>query len=152
MAKKKKNIVHYMPFENVHIIGIASTLVDYKLAFYINEKFKFNLIRIDEITIDSPYQYSQYYYYEGENKNTFNLLSLKNKDHCCTKELQNLDYVLIVREDIDSNRLEQLRVGIREINNVMLSTLLDINRIGSLSMILDTIEYFEIEKTKDSPK
>lgn len=151
MAKKKKNIVHYIPFENIHIVGISSTLVDYKLAYYLNEKFRYNFIRMGEVSLDPPYQYSLYYYCEGENKNTFNLLSLKNKEHCITKELQNLDYLLFVRDSISSDRLEQLCASIREIKNVMMATILDINRFPCIFPILDGIEYYEIE-TINSPK
>ena len=151
MAKKNKNIVHYIPFDNIHVIGISTTLVDYKLAYYLNERFRYNLVRIGEVALEPSYQYSLYYYNEGENKNTFNLLSLKNKDHCYTKELQNLDYLLIVRDCISAERLEQLQAGIREIKNVMMATIIDIKRTPCLSNILDGIEFYEMQNI-NSPK
>ena len=47
----KKNKLLIAPFDDIHIIGVNSTLVDYKLAYYLNEKLNFNFVRLNDILL-----------------------------------------------------------------------------------------------------
>ena len=99
MAVKKNKLV-IAPFDDIQIIGINAPMADYKLAYHFNEAFHFSFIRLKEVLLDDVLPYAFFYYNAGENRNTYDLVSLKYKDHRCVKLNPQLDYLLIVRNPI----------------------------------------------------
>ena len=104
----KKNKLTVAPFDDIHLIGINSTLVDYKLAYHFNNSLKFNFIRLEEILLDNVLPYSFFYYNAGENNNAYNLVAMRNKEHVSVKLNPQIDYLLIVRNHITEDRLKLL--------------------------------------------
>lgn len=139
----KKNKLTVAPFDDIHLIGINSALVDYKLAYHFNNSLKFNFIRLDELRGDDGLPYAFFYYNAGENQNAFNLVSLRNKDHVIVKLKPQIDYLLIVRNHITEARLNQLIKSIRSINGVGLAYLMDLSKIPALDVWLEYIEMHE---------
>ena len=140
----KKNKLTVAPFDDIHLIGINSTLVDYKLAYHFNNTLKFNFIRLDEILLDHVLPYAFFYYNAGENNNAFNLVSLRNKEHVCIKLNPQIDYLLIVRNHIADLRLSQLVKSIRGLNGVSYAYLMDLSRLPAMDALLEHIEMHEL--------
>ena len=115
----KKNKLIISPFDDLHIIGINSVLPDYKLAYHIGNSLKFNFIRLKEIHLDNVLPYAFFYYNAGENRNAYNLVSLRNKDHLCLKLNPRIDYIFIIRNHITDERLGQIIKNIRDIKDVV---------------------------------
>ena len=65
---KKNKLLVAAPFDDIHIIGINATLVDYKLAYYLNECLNFNFVRLKDILLDESHPYAFFYYNAGENR------------------------------------------------------------------------------------
>jgi len=139
----KKNKLSIAPFDDIHLIGINTTLADYKLAYYFNELLRFNLVRLKEIQLDGNYPYAFFYYNAGENRNAYNLVALKSKDHLCVKLNPHIDYLLIVRNHLIEERLSQLVKLIRDIKDVTYAYTLDINKIPAFDVLLEKIEMHE---------
>jgi len=141
----KKNKLTVAPFDDIHLIGINSTLVDYKLAYHFNNTLRFNFIRLNEILLDNVLPYAFFYYNAGENNNAYNLVSLRNKEHVCIKLNPQIDYLLIVRNHTTEGRLNQLVKSIRGLNGVSYAFLMDLSRIPVLDVLLEHIEMHELD-------
>ena len=139
----KKNKLTVAPFDDIHLIGINSTIVDYKLAYQFNNSLKFNFIRLDEIHGDDGLPYAFFYYNAGENRNAFNLVSLRNKEHVSVKLKPQIDYLLIVRNHTTEDKLNQLIKSIRDINGVSFAYLIDLSKVPALDVLLEHIEMHE---------
>lgn len=141
----KKNKLVIAPFDDIHLIGINTTLVDYKLAYYFNELLHFNFVRLKEVKLDDVLPYTFFYYNAGENRNAYNLVSLKSKDHLCIKLNPHIDYLLIIRNHITDERLNQIVKLIREIKEVTYAYTLDLSKIPTIEVLLEKIEMHERE-------
>lgn len=139
----KKNKLVVAPFDDIHLIGINTTLADYKLAYYFNELLHFNFVRLEEIRLDDILPYAFFYYNAGENRNAYNLVALKSKDHLCIKLNPHTDYLLIIRNHITDERLAQLVKLIRDIKDVTYAYTLDFNKIPTIDVLLEKIEMHE---------
>ncbi|MCR5014815.1 MAG: IPExxxVDY family protein [Bacteroidales bacterium] len=139
----KKNKLQVATFDDIHIIGINSTLIDYKLAYYINEKQNFNLVRLDDILLDETLPYAFFYYNAGENCNAYNLVSLKYKDHLCIKLNPHIDYLFIVRNHITPERLALIVKNLRDIKEVNYAYTMELSRTPNIDVLLERIEIHE---------
>ncbi len=141
-----KNTLQPAPFDDIHIIGINTTLIDYKMAWYLNDTLKMNFVRYDDIKLDDDgTEYSFFYYDAGENRNTYNLIALTRNHKMWIKLNPRTDYLLIVRNPITDTRLTEIVKSITSINNVTLAFVIDINKNKDINNILATIELHEGE-------
>ena len=139
----KKTKLSIAPFDDIQIIGINTTLIDYKLAYYFNEILRYKFIRMKEILLDDILPYAFFYYNAGENRNAYNLVSLRCKDHLCIKLNPHIDDLLIIRNPITPERLEQTVKQIRGLKDVTYAYPLDLSKIPSIDVLLEQIEIHE---------
>lgn len=139
----KKNKLVIAPFDDIHLIGINTTLVDYKLAYYFNEMLRFNFVRLKEILLDDILPYAFFYYNAGENRNAYNLVALKSGNHLCLKLNPHIDFLLIIRNHLTDERLAQLVKLVRGIKDVTYAYSLDLSKIPAIDVLLEKIEMHE---------
>ena len=139
----KKNKLLIAPFDDIHIIGVNSTLVDYKLAYYLNEKLNFNFVRLNDILLDETRPYAFFYFNAGENRNAYNLVSLRHKENLCLKTKPQIDFLFIIRNPVTPERIGQLISKIREIKDVTYAYTLDLSRTPAIDILLERIEMHE---------
>ena len=139
----KKNKLTVEPFDDIQIIGINATLADYKLAYYFNTELGFNFTRLEDILLDNQNPYAFFYYNAGENRNVYNLVSLRHQGQPCVKLKPQMDYLLIVRNHITDERLEQLIKNIRSIRQVTYAYIMDLEKSPALDVLLERIEMHE---------
>ncbi|MBO4327983.1 MAG: IPExxxVDY family protein [Bacteroidales bacterium] len=140
---KKNKLLVAAPFDDIHIIGINATLVDYKLAYYLNECLNFNFVRLKDILLDESLPYAFFYYNAGENRNAYNLVSLKHKDHLCVKLNPHIDYLLIIRNPVSPERLAQIVKALRDIKEVAYAYTMELSRNPAVEVLLERIEMHE---------
>lgn len=140
---KKNKLLVAAPFDDIHIIGINATLVDYKLAYYLNECLNFNFVRLKDILLDESLPYAFFYYNAGENRNAYNLVSLKYKDHLCVKLNPHIDYLLIIRNPVSAERLAQIVKALRDIKEVAYAYTMELSRNPAVEVLLERIEMHE---------
>lgn len=141
----KKNIRKINPasFNDITIIGINTTLIDYKLAWFINNKLSINFVRYKDI-FENGAQYSFYYYDTGENGNTYNLVSLNYRGSYWQTTSPRSDFMLIIRNKLKTISLNEMLADIREIDGVNYAFVLDPQTSKTIGTMLETIELHEI--------
>lgn len=141
----KKNKLTIAPFDDIHIIGINSTLADYKLAYFFNTQLNFKFSRLKDILLDNEHPYAFFYYNAGENRNVYNLVSLRYNGQPCVKLKPQMDYLLIVRNPITGDRVEQLIKNIRSIKQVSYAYTMDLSKTPAMDVLLERIEMHETQ-------
>ena len=141
--RSRKNSIRAASFEDTFAIGINSALADYKLAWAINRKISIDLARHDDIEADDV-NYAFYYYTAGENSYIYNLVSIKNKDQALLDFKNNIDFLMVVRNGISADRVENIVRQLCEIEGVGHAFRLDINKSKSIKQALEIIEFQEI--------
>lgn len=145
MASKNnhKEDIKLASFDDIKVIGINTSLIDFKLAWHINQALSINLARYDDIQVEDI-EYSFYYYTAGEKSNVYNLVSLTRNNNTWMSLSPRVDYILIIRNDITAERLNHIVKSIRGINAIGHAFLMDLNKNKDLFIALETIELHEI--------
>ena len=149
----KKNIKKISPtsFDDIKIIGINSSLADFKLAWNINNKLSINFVRYNDI-FENGAQYAFYYYDTGETGNTFNLVSLVYKGTYWQQTSPRIDFMLIIRNYIAPTKLNEMLKSIREIPGIGYAFIMDPLSDNSIGLLLETIELHEIDLLNEMQK
>ncbi len=123
-------------FEGTTVIGINSSMVDYKLAWNINKKLSLDLIKYDDLIFEGA-PFSFFYYTAGENYNVYNLVSLVCKDRVLYPFSPRLDYLLLIQNTLSPDRQIAIMRSLREIDGIGHAFLLEKDK--NLRMVLETI-------------
>ena len=130
-------------YEHEHdyeLIGINSTLEDYRLAYYLNNELSINLKR-QPYNIDFKDKNSSFTYYNFDcaisftnwslvaNKNTFNvknnnkanLFNEESKISFLINEKKEIDYFLKIFGDLDSKSLSSILIKLKKIPGLLAS-------------------------------
>lgn len=142
---KKKNKLTVEPFDDIKLIGINTSLVDYQLAWYLNKALKINLVKYKSITTNDEDFYSFYFYDSGENSNAFNLVSLISNGREWVHFNPKTDYLLIIRNYIAENTLQQHLSNIKNIIKVNHAYVIDLDLNNKIEIILEDIEFHEMK-------
>lgn len=148
-SKNKK--IQLAPFDDTTVIGINSSLVDYKLAWHINTKLNIDFVKYDDLVVDEV-GYSFYLFSAGEKYNVFNLVALVRKDKSWYSFSPRLDYLLIIRNDVLPGRVNAIVQCLRDIDGVGHAFQLDINSNKNLMHVLEIIELHEVSLLEKSKK
>ena len=139
MAAKKK--LQIAPFDDVKIIGINAPLIDYKMAWNINQKLCIDLTRYDDILLGNN-EYSFFYYTAGDSCNVYDLIALSRNGKAWINLSPHVDYLFIIRNEISDERLEDIISNLRETKNVAHAFLLEVTK--NFDPFLESIEMHEI--------
>lgn len=141
---RKKNKIVVEPFDDIKIVGVASYLKDYQLAWHVNKTLNINLIRYDDIINEEGLPFSYYLHSSEEQQNAYNLVSLTNDEARWIKLSTPTDYIIIIRNFISDENLQATISKIRNIPGVIFSYLVDLQQNKKLDIILEEIELHEI--------
>jgi len=145
---RKKNKIVVEPFDDIKIIGICSHLEDYKLAWHINKVLGISLVKYDDIINEDEQMFSFYLYNGGENSNAFNLVALSNDEAKWVKFSPATDYLVVIRNFISDENLQNIITKIKTIPNVIFAYLIDLYQNKKIDTILEDIEVHEINLSK----
>lgn len=123
-------------FDDTTVIGINSSLTDYKLAWSINNKLSIDLVRYDDLEFEGA-EFSFYYYTAGENYNVYNLVSLVRNDRVLYTFNPRLDYLFLIQNSITAERRLSLIQSIRATEGVVHAFLLEKDKV--MRQVLETI-------------
>lgn len=150
---KRKNKLIVEPFDDIIVIGINTGMIDYQLAWNLNKVLKIELSKYRGISFDNEGFFSYYLYDAGENANTFSLVSLVSttgKNWVSFKP--KTDYLFIIRNYIKESDLQQLLANIKAISNVFHAYIIDTSCNNKIDIILEDIEFHEIELANEENK
>lgn len=144
----KKNKIQFAFTDDIKIIGVSTTLVDYKLAWCLNDRLKLNLVRHGGIKSENVV-YPFYYYHAGENYNTFNLVSLVQNGVSWIKIQPRIDFLLIIRDTIGKDKLNEMIRKIKQIKQINHAyVIIDVNKSKGIVEVIDTVEMHEMDVLK----
>jgi hypothetical protein len=123
-------------FDDTTVIGINSSLPDYKLAWSINNKLSLDLVRYDDLEFEGT-GFSFFYYTAGENYNVYNLVSLVRKDKVLYSFNPRLDYLFLIQNSLTAERRLNLIQSIRSTEGVFHAFLMEKDKV--MRQVLETI-------------
>lgn len=132
----KDRKIQIASFDDTSVIGINSSLPDYKLAWSINNKLSIDLVRYDDLEFEGV-GFSFFYYNAGENYNVYNLVSLVRKDKVLYSFNPHLDYLFLIQNHLTAERRLNLIQSIRAIEGIGHAFLLEKDK--TLRQVLETI-------------
>ncbi|CAM2844666.1 IPExxxVDY family protein [Flavobacterium frigoris] len=145
-----------------HLIAIHTSLEDYRLAYFINQKLPINLGKSkDEVQInikEGETKFSRFYYYDSENAISWNLIQNKNEVTQQKKDaIQNLfsnttleistkvyllpefkkaDYFLKIENTEDTMNLPKIKTILNTIDSISAIYTVDTNQIKSKNNLI----------------
>ena len=134
--KPKSNKIQIASFDDTTVVGINSTLVDYKLAWGINDKLSLDLARYDDLVFEGA-PFSSFYYTAGENYNVYNLVSLVSKDRVLYPFSPRLDYLFLIQNTLSAEKQINIMRGLREVEGIVHAFVLEKDK--NLRQVLETI-------------
>lgn len=136
----KKLTIEYEDETNYSVIGISSTLKDYRLMFYLNKLGDFNFKRAETFVFkikNKDFEYSMYTYIDNFNLQNFYLLSNKANSVKLVPDFKHFDYFLILDGEFDDYYIHELVKSIKSVSGVMLASEVDfvsINKVPNLAL------------------
>ena len=134
--KPKSNKIQIASFDDTTVVGINSAMVDYKLAWSINNKLYLDLVRYDDLVFEGM-PFSFFYYTAGENYNVYNLVSLVRKDKVLYSFNPRLDYLFLIQNSLTAERRLNLIQSIRAAEGIVHAFLLEKDKV--MRQVLETI-------------
>ena len=134
--KPKSNKIQIASFDDTTVVGINSTLVDYKLAWGINDKLSLDLARYDDLVFEGA-PFSFFYYTAVENYNVYNLVSLVSKDRVLYPFSPRLDYLFLIQNTLSAEKQINIMRGLREVEGIVHAFVLEKDK--NLRQVLETI-------------
>lgn len=109
---------------SLRIIGLVTTLSDYKLCWQLNKNFNWNLQSQDYILpLKNNSSVStitiSHFYNKTDNKNKqFHVIANRSNNHFLLPELKNLDYLMISKHDFYYTSFDEFKNQIRSIKEI----------------------------------
>ena len=137
------------------LIGISSSLRDYRLSFLINQSLEFNLKKLDDFcTIlpgkQEPEAFSLFYFRDDDQRNSYFLLANRNLENFLLPEMRQMDFLLIIEGGFKKARKDAMLKNIRNIQNVIASYEIRFNELKNFENLLMDLELHMIKLLKPS--
>ena len=145
MAKKILLESHTEP-SYFTLAGVSCHLKDYRLSFLLNRKLPAGFKKMDDFTGN----YSLYFYFDEECRNSYYLISNRSEEKVIFPELKQTDFILLVEGPFKKTRLDRLLKAIRTIPNVLTAFEIQVGTLKNFSGFLSDLELHFMKIKKDS--
>ena len=135
VAKDTENI-DLVSFNDIAVIGINSSLMDYKLAWSLNDALSLDFTRRNDF-VSSGNVYPLYHCHLFENSPYYDLLSLNNGSETLLRFKPRLDYLFLIQNSLTAERRLNLIQSIRAAEGVVHAFLLEKDKV--MRQVLETI-------------
>lgn len=143
MVSKGNNDIVLVSFDGTAVIGINTGLMDYKLAWCLNDALSLDFIRRDDFA-SSGQVYPLYHCHLFENSPIYDLVSVKSGDKSLIKFKPRIDFLFLVRNEPYPERIDAMFQKIKAVEGVAYAFMMDGQR-GKLDPILYDIEQHEVD-------
>lgn len=134
--KLKSNKIQIPSFDDTTVVGINSSLPDYKLAYSVNNALAIDLARHDDLVFEgAPYAF--FYYTAGENYNVYNLVSLVSRERVLYTFNPRIDYLFLIQNTLSPERQMAIMRSLRQAEGVIHAFVLEKDK--NLRIVLETI-------------
>jgi hypothetical protein len=123
------------------LIAITSSLRDYRICYLLNRSLNFDFIKTDDLLLDSAvkdgHTYFSLYKYNWEHTETdFYVISNKGTGGLLIPEMPTTDFLLMIKNYIDDDDLENIVQGINKIPEIVSAVKVDPKKIKSRENLL----------------
>ncbi|MCD6112242.1 MAG: IPExxxVDY family protein [Bacteroidales bacterium] len=136
----KKIILNIDLCQEYKIIAISCHLKYYKLTYYINNLFGFNLTKLQNLVFNDNANFNIFYFNDAENFRTYYLISNKGEKGFLFRKLKNIDYFFFIKSQITNKQKQTLINNIKKIPSVLTAFEIDMGNIKGINDILIDIE------------
>lgn len=143
MVSKGNNDIVLVSFDETAVIGINTGLMDYKLAWCLNDALSLDFTRRDDF-VSSDQVYPLYHCHLFENSPIYDLISVKSGDKSLIKFKPRIDFLFLVRNEPYPERIDAMFQKIKAMEGVAYAFMMDGQR-GKLDPILYDIEQHEVD-------
>lgn len=153
MATKKLKI-ECSSHEELTLLGISSTLSDYRLVHYLNKQMNVAFARQDEM----PYYLNEekvlslplyHFFHELSKSNWFLLANTSASNEYMIPALRNMDYFFLVDDLITQAAKEDLLKRLRKVQGIQLATALKPSSIKNMELIYADLEMHLMELQRE---
>lgn len=134
--KPKSNKIQIPSFDDTTVVGINSSLLDYKLAYSVNNALAIDLARYDDLIFEGI-PYSFFYYTAGENYNVYNLVSLVSHERVLYTFNPRIDYLFLIQNSLSPERQMAIMRNLRQAEGIVHAFVLEKDK--NLRFVLETI-------------
>jgi hypothetical protein len=129
------------PEFNFILIGVATPLQDYRMAWFVNNVLYKTLAKIDDLVITDPVNkiqtaYARFDFDEELTKSKFHLLQNKNGPNWLIPELKELDYLLIIRGEYYRPRKNDILKKLRAIEQIQAVVIIEPDTLKSKNNLI----------------
>ena len=128
---------------NFLLLGIVTTEPDYKLSFTLNSKFGISLKNNAPVEVTesdkSVLVFSRFSDTSGSPDSVFNLISNRSGKHFLLKQLKNIDYIIQLHISDNTDNINRVTAGLREIGSVNAVFRVDIDTLKDKNLRFLTI-------------
>ena len=142
VAKDTENI-DLVSFNDIVVIGINSSLMDYKLAWSLNDALSLDFTRRNDF-VSSGNVYPLYHCHLFENSPYYDLLSLNNGSETLLRFKPRLDYLFIIRNEPYLERIDNMLLKINGMEGISYAFMIEGQR-SKIEPILYDIEQHEVD-------
>lgn len=142
VAKDTENI-DLVSFNDIVVIGINSSLMDYKLAWSLNDALSLDFTRRNDF-VSSGNVYPLYHCHLFENSPYYDLLSLNNGSETLLRFKPRLDYLFIIRNEPYLERIDNMLLKIKGMEGISYAFMIEGQR-SKIEPILYDIEQHEVD-------
>jgi len=118
----RKNLGFEFEFK-ASVVGLVSSITNYRIAHFLNEGLRLNLERIDDHEVfkqqDSiVHAYPKFYYFDELNKREYYLIQNNLNKNYCLPELKQFDYLYLSPIPIHQEVLKQEILTLKNISEI----------------------------------
>lgn len=137
---KEKRITAEFKFD-FRLIGIATTLKEYRFCFFLNELLGCDFVKLKDQNVESKDRsstqtFSVFKGTSANRKSTFFVFSNKNSGQFLLPELNEFDFLLMIRGEMEDEELLNLNEGVSRLNQVLLCSVIPPKKIKNLNRIV----------------
>jgi len=138
VAKRKLKID---PEFNFILIGIATPLQDYRMAWFVNNTLHKQLAKTDDLVQIDPVNriqtgFARFDYEEMLTMSMFHIIQNKQGPNCLIPELKELDYLLIIKGAYYLPRNQEILKKIKDIEQIQVAVIIDPESLKSKNNLI----------------
>ena len=136
-------------FPDIDLIGINTSLQDYRLAYFINKETSLKLERLDDLPVYNEKQkdlrnYCLYSYFDPDRRVSYYLCSNDNEKGKMIEQYSQANYFLLVKGNRNDQDMKTIQSILRKLPSVTFVFVTVINKIRDIDGILYDLELHEL--------
>lgn len=148
MAVRKLKLIQE-EWPDIDMIGINTSMQDYRLAYFINKETFVKLERLDDLPVYNEKlkeltRQCLYKYYDGDKRVTYYLISNDNSRGKMIDQYSQANFFLLIKGNKKAYDINTLQSVVRKLQNVTFVFVAVISKIKDINGIMQDLELHEI--------